>query len=111
MSGGVQAAKMWQDRYITSDDNISGTYLSESEAGDARVASPDAGAAHHISCLQDLPLGGLLEGLVLALVLAAQLTLLIFQLLQLAQVSPVWHVHMPHLEYKPMLFVLFCSLC
>ena len=73
------------------------SHLSESETRDPGVASSNTGAADNISRLQDLPLCGLLEGLVLALILAAQLALLILQLLQLAQVCPVWHVHMPHL--------------
>lgn len=74
------------------------THLSESEAGYAGVPSSNTGAADDISCLQDLTLSGLLEGLVLALILAAELTLLILELLQLAQVCSVWHVHMPHLH-------------
>ncbi len=52
-------------------------HLSESEARYSGIPSANTGAADHISGLQDLTLCGLLEGLVLALVLAAQLALLI----------------------------------
>ena len=76
------------------------THLPEPEASNAGITSTNAGAADYISSLQDLALSGLLEGLVLALILAAELPLLILQLLQLAQVGPVWHVHMPHLQCR-----------
>lgn len=74
------------------------SHLSKPETGDTGVPSTNTGAAHYISCLQNLPLSGLLEGLVFALILAAQLTLLILQLLQLAQVGSVGHVYVPHLQ-------------